>query len=239
MRPIFQIIFLSAAIFFSGCSVKTDVLTKTEAMSFDNKTLVYTQVHELPDFTAQTAANVQFGLLGIASAVSNGNKMISENHVKDPAIQITKELTDGLVLNHHVKVAKSTEALLASTSVAELANQYPEYDYILDVRTLAWGSLYFPTDWNNYRVLYNVHARIIDQKKAAVIAEEVCNYDPDVEDTDSAPSYDDLEHTPAIANALKEAVKYCVKHIQDMTHINTVTSLLTDKLPSQQENSVN
>jgi len=40
--------------------------------------------------------------------------------------------------------------------VGELSEQYAQGDLILLTRTRGWGFMYFPTDWDNYRVGLNV-----------------------------------------------------------------------------------
>ena len=95
------------ALVCSGCStIKTNELTHQESLSLKDKSLALSQYSELEDFAAQTAANVQFGLLGVASAISSGNTMVRNNNVEDPAYSIAKKLADGLRSDHNVNVEK-------------------------------------------------------------------------------------------------------------------------------------
>ena len=73
--------------FGSACTtIKTNELSNEESVSLKDKTLIYSKYQELPDFAAQTAVNVQFGLIGAATAISNGNKLIQNNEIAPIAV---------------------------------------------------------------------------------------------------------------------------------------------------------
>ncbi|UPW17657.1 hypothetical protein M0C34_15615 [Agarivorans sp. TSD2052] len=182
------------------------------------------------DFPAQTAANVQFGLLGLATVISNGNAMIVNNKVEDPALDIARELANGLSNSYRVKVIDDDSRVVTTPEVPNIISLYSEYDYILDVRTLSWSSIYYPSDWDNYRVSYHVHARLIDQEKGNVIAEEVCNNMPEYEDTGKAPSYAELEKGDALKRELARSVEYCVEHIRNLAKLSNTTNANTVKV---------
>ena len=50
--------------------------------------------------------------------------------------------------------------------------------------------MYFPTHWNQYRVMYLVHLRLIDRQSKKMLAEGFYKYLPEY--NKNAPSYDDL-----------------------------------------------
>ena len=238
MKLIFQALFITTALLISGCSIKTDVLTAQESAALDNKTLVYIDHSELPDFVAQTATTVQFGIFGLASAIDSGNTMIQEHNIKDPAIDIAKQLADELTAEHHVTVTHNKSNPINDEEIPVITTQFKKYDYILDVKTLGWGSIYFVSDWNNYRVLYNVHARLIDTHNAKVVAENECSFDPKYEDTDKAPSYDDLEKGNGLARELKKAIKYCVNYIHEQANLSGKKIVVAAKKTSDEDDSL-
>ncbi|MGY5452402.1 hypothetical protein ACVFI8_15895 [Agarivorans sp. MS3-6] len=182
------------------------------------------------DFPAQTAANVQFGLLGLATAISNGNAMIVNNKVEDPALDIARELANGLSNSYRVKVIDDDSRVVNTPELPNVISLYSEYDYILDLRTLSWSSIYYPSDWDNYRVSYQVHARLIDREKGNVIVEEVCNNMPEYEDTEKAPSYAELEKGDALKRELARSVEYCVEHIRNLAKLSNTTNANTVKV---------
>lgn len=195
-------------------TIKTNELSAEEAVSLTDKTVVYSKYKSLPDFAAQTAVNVQFGLLGVATAISNGNKMILTNDIEDPALEISKQLADGLKVNHNVKVVEETDIFAQTNDLSELLSLYQGYDYILDVKTLGWNSIYYTSDWDSYRVFYTAHARLIDTGSKEVVVEVLCASTPEYEDTNQGPSYEELENGEGLRKELGRSVEFCVDHIR-------------------------
>ncbi|MDO8267422.1 MAG: hypothetical protein Q7T32_06270 [Moraxellaceae bacterium] len=215
--------FLIGAVAFSstGCStIKTNELTTDESQILKEKSVALSKYDKLPDFAAQTAANVQFGLLGLATAISNGNKIINKNNIEDPALSISRQLAEGLKSNHNVKIIESNEYVSAKSQINDLVTKYAGHDFVLDVKTVGWNSIYFPSDWDSYRVMYSAHARLIDIKSKQVVAEEVCTHVPEYADTNQAPSYNDLENGTGLKASLEKSVEYCVEHIRNMAKLH-------------------
>ncbi len=212
---------LSAMLIMSGCStIKTNELTLVEAEQLNTKSLTYTKYNELPDFAAQTAVNVQFGMLGVASAVSSGNAMMIRNNIRDPAFKIAQALAKKIGSKHNVKVVKNKQEIPLSSSIPSIVSQHPGHDYILDVKTTNWGSIYFMNDWDNYKINYFAHARLIDTSTKAVVAEVLCSSKPEVADTNLAPSYEALESGVGIRSELAKSIEYCVDYIIAEANIN-------------------
>ena len=61
---------------------------------------------------------------------------------------------------------------------------------MLDVRTLVWQMMDFPTDWTHYQVLYTAKARLIDVETRNVVAEAFCKRLP--ESNAGAPTFDQM-----------------------------------------------
>lgn len=216
-----------------GCSsVKTKELVESDASHMKKKTLVCSRYEELPDFPAQTAVNVQFGLIGVATAISNGNSMIKKNEIEDPARSISQELAKGLSENHNVMIVESDKKLVDAGDIKDVLSAYSDHDYILDVRTTGWGSIYYVSDFNNYKVMYSAHARLINSKSGEVIAEEVCSVSPIYEETNDAPGYEDLEKGHGLKKELTRAVDMCVTHIREKAKLHHANK--TDNMASNQ-----
>lgn len=216
-----KLLLLSLAILLaSGCStIKNDALTVEESAQLSQKTLVLSRYNELPDFPAQTALNVQFGLIGFATAVENGNTIIANNQIADPAYSIAQKLAEGIAAKHQVNVIELELSIALGTEIDELVQQYSDYDYILDIKTLGWGSIYFPSDWDNYRVSYATHARLIETKSKKVVVEGSCSHIPEYEDTNDAPSYEELEDGTGLRKSLANSVELCVDYIRTHTQL--------------------
>ncbi len=208
-----------------GCAtIKTDELTAVEATQLQDKSMVLTQYNELPDFSATTAVNVQFGLIGALTAIENGNTIIENNKIEDPARSVAEKLAEGITDNYQVTIATTEHQVPLKTKVKGLIELHSDFDYILDVKSLGWGSMYFTSDWNNYIVSYRTHARLIEVATEKVIAEEVCLFWPEFEDTNAAPSYEELENGVGLKRELDKAVDYCVNHIRTMAKLHAETN---------------
>ncbi|PHS19102.1 MAG: hypothetical protein COA86_05385 [Kangiella sp.] len=207
----------------SACtSVKTNKLTLDEASNLKGKTVAYTKYIKPPSFVALTAANVQFGLIGHATAVSSGNSMIRNNNIEDPAEHIAKSLANTLSEKHNVKVVLTDKTIGKKKKMKKMKNiisLYSDYDYILDVRTKSWGSVYYLSDWNNYIVMYDVHARLIEQKSKNVIFEHYCSNKPEFENPDDAPTYKELEQGVRLKEELQKSVSFCIEEIKKETNL--------------------
>ncbi|MET4693035.1 hypothetical protein [Endozoicomonas lisbonensis] len=101
-----------------------------------------------------------------------------------------------------------------SSDVNTVSSLYNNSDYILDIQKVNWSFVYFPTDWNNYRVIYTSKLRLIDSRRSKVIAEGFCSRIP--VESDSAPSYDELLKNKAegLKKELELAARYCIQEFK-------------------------
>lgn len=213
-----------------GCSsIKTKELSSETSTNLKGKSLVLSKYGELPDFAAQTAVNVQFGLIGLATAISNGNSIIKSNHIEDPAFEISKKLALGLQENQGIKFIEGETKLGSSRDINDIVKIYAGYDYILDVKTLNWSSIYYTSDWDNYRIFYSAHARLIDSKSSSVVAEEACAAAPEYQNTNDAPSYEDLETGKGLKKELTRAIDFCVERISNMAKLHQQSKIATNQ----------
>jgi hypothetical protein len=99
---------------------------------------------------------------------------------------------------------------ICSAAPAHLVMLHSEFDYLLDVRTHNWSFVYFPTDWDTYRVLYHAKLRLIDVKNNQVVAEAFCSHEP--EQSQESLSYDELlnDNARGLTQELHLAAEYCV-----------------------------
>ncbi|UAW98212.1 hypothetical protein KEM63_15805 [Halopseudomonas nanhaiensis] len=219
MKGMLQVVGLGiVAAVISGCSgVQTKGLTADDSLALKDKSVAVARYADLPDFAAQTAVNVQFGMIGYATAVSNGNAIIRNQKIADPALTIAQRLGEGLRGQHNVTISEPANLVMHKSSVGDIVKAYGDHDFILDVKTVGWRSIYFPSDWNNYKVIYAAHARLIDAKTSKVVSEGVCTHMPEYTDTDSAPSYEALEDGTGLRAALAGSIDYCVADIRTKT----------------------
>ncbi|MEO8672148.1 MAG: hypothetical protein ABI411_12600 [Tahibacter sp.] len=182
---------LPAAVLCGCVSVPHQAIDTTAGSELSGQTVIYT-THKKPDFIAMNAGKAMFGLLGLSAMVHTGNNLVKENHIDDPAERIADALAKALETANgahlvvpplHIPPHMDNPAQV-SAAVGSRAR------FVLDVQTLGWSFAYFPTDWNNYRVVYFAKARLIDASTKTVIAQGECKHSP--EETPDAPSRDAL-----------------------------------------------
>lgn len=201
------------AVLAAGCVSTKNVPVSDEAMTSMNGKSLAVAKRDKPHFMAQTAGKALFGLVGAAAMIEAGDRIVAENDVDDPAVYIANVLAADLARESGLVVDASLDAVTDSKDVAELAGEYQQYDYLLDVRTVDWSFGYFATDWNNYRVMYSAKLRLIDTRNREVVAEGFCSRIP--EKSDGAPSHEQLLANQAqlLKSELSLAAEHCIAEL--------------------------
>ncbi len=211
MRHVFMVLFVVCML--PGCVSTKTVKADVPALQAGGHQTVTVTRREAPSFSAMTAGKATFGLIGAAAMISAGNTIVRENQVEDPAIAIANGLGEALAgqLSVPVKLANGT---LDASDAAGIRKQYPDGGLVLDVQTVNWSFVYFPTDWNNYRVIYSVKMRLVDTRSGKLLAEGFCARVP--ENTDDAPSYDQLVDNGAegLKQRLKQSGEQCQQELK-------------------------
>lgn len=210
-----NIIPIIALIILSGCvSTKNIPLNQNNISKMDPSSILVTK-RAKPDFTAMTAGKAGFGLLGAAAMVSSGNKIVKNNSIEDPAAYIGANLSAELTSKYGLKV-NELNTLIKSRKAKEISKRYlkSNSDWILDIETINWSFGYFPSDWNNYRVIYTAKLRLIDSRDNSIVAEGFCSRVPKKDS--SAPSHDELldQNAARIKSELLAAADHCIKEFK-------------------------
>jgi len=212
----FRFLLVVVAAMTAGCvSVQQIPMSAASLEAIKGKELALSE-REKPDFSAMTPARGAFGMIGAAVTISEGNKLIKENRIEDPAVYIGRTLAADLQGRHNTRLSPKGAAI-ASDEVTDLVKNAPGTDLVLDVRTLNWSFVYFPTVWGKYRVIYSARMRLVDTKSGRVLAEGGCHRAP--EHTPDAPSYDELVANSAqrLKQELKTAAEFCISELQAKT----------------------
>lgn len=175
-------------------------------------------VHEKPTFMAATARKAMFGALGAMVAASEGDDIVARNRIEDPSAYIGKEIAKSLATRYDV-APKGAARTADTDDLQELASRYGSNDLILFTQTRGWGFIYFPTDWDNYRVGLNVRVKLFDPKRNQVLAAADCDYSPEYADSDEAPTRDELMANDArgLKAELKKGADHCLRKFLDET----------------------
>lgn len=158
-----------------------------------------------PDFAAMTYGKAAIGgLLGGAMMISDGNTIIRENEIPDPALRMETKLA--AVVAGRLKASGSTriaDRLAKLDDEASLARDAGQKGVILDIETINWMFVYFPFDWTHYRVLIAARARLIDANTGKRIAQAPCQYQSEEK---TPPTYDQmLENKAALLKTMLAA----------------------------------
>jgi hypothetical protein len=183
-------------------------LSQETSLQLREKSVARTE-YPVQDFSASTAGKAAFAILGAAAMISEGNAIVKENDIQDPAIAIGQGLAEKLTLVRNVSMVQPTKKA-TSDDIATLIETYPGTEYLLDVKTANWMFVYYPTDWAHYKVVYNARLRLIDSTKKSVIAETMCNTTQG--DDKNPPTKDQLLDNKAalLKEYLSKAASNCV-----------------------------
>ena len=196
-----------------GCVNTRQVSAPTgTSAAYEGKPLT-TVTYKKPSFAALTWGKAAIGgmLAGLAE-ISEGNRVINENAVDDPAVAIAGKLTPFFA----EKMKTTGGAVLADqdgNDVKKLSLAAGGHGVVLDVETINWMFLYFPFDWSHYKVMYTGRARLIDAETGKEIALVPCQWDSGDKDP---PDYDALlgDHAALLKAKLATAAETCAATYQ-------------------------
>ena len=198
----------------AGCvSTKNVRIDQHHSEIMHGKTMSVT-TSDKPDFAAMTAGKAMFAMIGAIAMINKGNEIVRTHDVSDPASYISEALADQIAAAHSVSLVRPIVAEKDDDIGVLMASVRSNSAYILDIRTINWSFAYFPTDWNNYRVIYSAKLRLIDVNGKQVIAEAFCSRVPD--QGPESPSYDQLldNNAERLKQELKQAADYCIQDFQ-------------------------
>jgi len=196
-----------SALLALGCAGAQKPIAVAAAPSLKGKQIL-TTVQKTPAFRARTAAKVAFGpLAGRADW-----EIVESYGIKDPALQVSRDLLQ-LLQGKYGLEAMGGPTQVDLEDVGALLATRGRADLVLDVKTLFWQFIYYPTHWGRYRVQYSVRARLIDVKAREVVAEGTAGRIQD--DLERAPSYDELLESDAarLKAELKRQAAECTEEL--------------------------
>jgi len=204
------------AISLNACALQRGLTPETVA-SLKGRRLT-TMVRRAPPFLPAIPGKYRVGLGGLIAMSDAGQRLVQENAIADPAVEIARELGDSLG-EHYGMRASAPVLAVVDDDPTQISQANPTVDLVLDVWTDSWSTAPFSSDEGPYRVRYRVNLRLIDAKVAhpidgrsgAVIAEGSCACDS--EDESLAVTYDQLvaDHARRLKGELDTAVQFCVE----------------------------
>ncbi|MBS1198793.1 MAG: hypothetical protein H6R18_2578, partial [Proteobacteria bacterium] len=175
MKKSVLLVFFVAAI--SGCAnFNLQPIDSKATASLKGQTVTHTN-REMPDFAAMTPAKAAFGLFGAAAMISEGNKIIKENNVSNPADAIALNLTKFLEEKYGARLVMPSVPVSTDDLVQIASTANGKAKLVIDVQS-GWSLAYFPTDWSHYRVMHTAKVRLIDTESKILVAEGFCKRIP-------------------------------------------------------------
>lgn len=197
-------------LFLAGCAGKNMAIDRATLPTMQGKSVALVK-NESPSFIALTSGKGMFAILGVAAAAAEGNQLVKNDEILDPATNISKLLAQELNSRYGLSPVEDTCPLADSRSVAEIAKLAQDSDFALDVATYNWQFVYDGFSFSDYLVGYSVKMRLIDVANSRVISEGLCTYDTK---TAGKPlvSYEALleNNSAYIKQSLEDATLFCV-----------------------------
>jgi hypothetical protein len=202
------------AIVCSGCvSTQTIPIAAEHEPRVNSKSIGHAH-YEKGSFAAMSPGSAAFGMIGAAAAISEGNRIVEEHKVEDPAIEMSAALAGALRQRYKMTQVTVRPVEVKTDDIGQLKSQFNGTDFLLDVRTVNWSYIYYPSNWARYRVIYSAKVRLIDLRAGNVIAEGFCARVPD--EVDKAPTSDELLANSAarLKSELQRARDYCLEQFR-------------------------
>lgn len=191
-----RIVFLSVVL--AACAIgpamarpKLVPLPEASAASLAGKSLAVTRRGVKPSFMAMTAGKAGFALLGAGMMAAEGNRMVNENNIPDPADTVESALVPAIVKQFGVRLTpESGHSITPGNEIKQIVGASPGTELVLDIRSIGWNFAYYPAHWGTYWVGYGVEVQLIDAKSGQVLADAPCS--SNTHDSKAAPSKEAL-----------------------------------------------
>jgi hypothetical protein len=192
-----RIICLLGALALGGCMSVKPVQALAEAVNALQGQPLTVVTYTKPDFAAMTYGKAAIGgLIGGAVMISDGNTIVRENDIPDPALEMEVRLA--ALVTDRLKVSGSTRTANRNAKLDDeesLSRDAGRKGVVMDVETINWSFIYFPLDWTHYRVTLVARARLIDANTGKRIAQAPCQYQSEEK---TPPTYDQMLDNKAV-----------------------------------------
>jgi hypothetical protein len=168
------------------------------------------------DFTAFTPGKAVLGWLGEQAMRSEGNRIVIENGIADPAQAVARELSEALAVAIGVKPLAGAASIASDERAPSvLSAKAGGAGLVLYVQTLDWRTWYHVTNFNRHRARLEMSADLIDTSTQAVVARAKCEQESPAS-VDVSPTYDEMVGAGAqrLKKELAQAQAACVLSLQ-------------------------
>ncbi len=206
-----KIMLIGLLLLVLGCSgMNTKAVDQKTLQTLKNKTLALI-IHESPDFMAMTFDKSMFNDAHVIAAYADGNRLIQEKGIHDPADKICKMMAEVFSEKYGLLYNRSSMIKSKSKKMKDLVHLANVKDYLLDVETVYWFFLNKEHKRPDYYISYIAKLNLIDVDKSTSIGRSTCEYDT-VSAGKNPVSYEKLMENDAayIKQSLDDAANFCI-----------------------------
>jgi hypothetical protein len=177
-----------------------------------DKSLAIVNTVSAPDFTAFTPGKAAFSLLGDVAMRKEGNEIVGQNAVADPAVAIARDLAQMLNNSVGTRWTPGSAPIVSNEgSASALSSRAAGANLLLMVRTTDWRIWYYTTNFNRYRARVEVVAELIDTTSQTVLAKASCD-ESSPQSADASPTYSEMlaDGAKRLKDELARAQSACV-----------------------------
>ena len=150
-----------------------------------------------PSFYADTPGRRTYGILGVIAMMREGNRLVEDFRLDDPAGELSEELVAALADQNRMRTSTRDSA-----------------DLLLDVKTINWDFRPYRNDPENLYVVYSARVSLLDRHSGAVLASGKCRSQRDREG-DSATLEELLaDGARRLHDELREAAHECARRLK-------------------------
>lgn len=207
--------FLLSCLFISACATK---MTSERVSQIQGRSIVVTY-DDFGSLSANKGKKILIpGVLNSVVTGIDGNDIAIQNQIPNPVIGTSKKLTALLAKKYKLTVKAPTPYPgMAAYEYAAAAEKAGGADLVLNVVTKYWASAPFNTNADHYNITIVTWAILKDVKTGNDIVSGLCNYNPKYENTDDAPTWDNL-YANGAAGMKSEVTKsedFCAQNLMD------------------------
>ena len=150
-----------------------------------------------PSFYADTPGRRTFGILGVVAMAVEGNRLVRDYGIEDPAATLSEELIASLAIQNRMRTSSRRDA-----------------DVLLQVNTINWDFRPYRNNPDDLFVVYSARVNLVDRRDGQLIASGKCRAGRE-RSGDSATLEQLLaDNASLLREELREAAHECAQRIK-------------------------
>ena len=160
-----------------------------------------------PSFYADTPGRRTFGILGVMAMAVEGNRLVRDYGIEDPAATLSEELVASLTIQNRMRTSSRREA-----------------DLLLEVKTINWDFRPYRNDPDDLFVVYSARVNLVDRRDGQVIASGKCRAGRERHGDSATLEQLLADNAALLREELREAAHECAQRIKG----DTLSAFLTN-----------